>query len=238
VKQDYVYSSFNVTSDSTDLPPYKSDLIGENINKLESLIINLQKLKDQKRNYLQILEPIVVLTEQLLDDYHSTALLYKVLRVLFPNQMPLYILAVREALVAHSIEPTINRGAIFVNALRQLAEQEQIDLGLKRPVDSHTAQQSLPIDEPPLNALEPQTSVEEAIWAETLSQLQGQMVKSTFSSVMQGTRLVGLEDDTYVIQVATPLAKDWLENRLRSVVERALGSVIGSSVPIKVAFRV
>jgi chromosomal replication initiation ATPase DnaA len=79
------------------------------------------------------------------------------------------------------------------------------------------------------------SSVEEAIWSETLSKLQGQMTKGAFDSVMQKTNLVSIEDDIYIVQVAAPSAKEWLENRWRAVVERALSSVIG--VKVKVSFR-
>ncbi len=79
------------------------------------------------------------------------------------------------------------------------------------------------------------TSLEDAIWSETLSTLKGRMPKGTFNSIMQGTQLLGLEDDTYIVQVATKHAKAWLDNRLKKVVERALSTVIGTTV--KVDFR-
>jgi chromosomal replication initiator protein len=78
-----------------------------------------------------------------------------------------------------------------------------------------------------------EATIEEAIWAETLSQLQGQMTKAAFNSVMQGTTLIGLDGEVYVIKVATKLAKEWLENRLRQVVERALSNVIGSAATVE-----
>ena len=77
--------------------------------------------------------------------------------------------------------------------------------------------------------------LEEIVWSEVLTTLQGQMTKSMFSSVMQGTNLLGIEDNKYIIQAATPMAKDWLEHRLKDTVERAISSVIGT--PVIIEFR-
>lgn len=239
VKQHYVDSSADVTSDSSDLRYGKSDEIGENINKLTILIEQLKQLKHRKRNYLQILEPVITLTETLLDDYHSTRMLYKVLKVLFPDYTDIYVLAVEKALVVHSDDESVNKGAIFVTVLRQLATDVAIDLGLKSSgVMSIEQPLQAKFRSPSRTVLPPVQltgSVEDAIWSEVLSKLEGQMTKGTFTSVMQGTQLLGLEGDTYVVQVATLSAKEWLDNRWRYVVERALSGVIGAQV--KVEFR-
>ena len=241
VKQDYVNSLVDVSSETVDLLYGKSETVGKNINKLNSLINKLKHLKHQKRNYLQILEPVVVLTEELLDDHHSTAMLYKVLQILFPDHTDIFVLAVGVALEAATVESSINKGALFVNELRQQTEKVGIDLGFKSAErrDSVQANSAVSLSKVSQSVSPPEltSSLEEAIWSETLNQLKGQMLKGAFDSVMQGTHLVGLEGDIYVIQVATPLAKDWLENRLRQVIERALGSVIGTSRKIKVEFR-
>jgi len=66
-----------------------------------------------------------------------------------------------------------------------------------------------------------------------LSILQGQMTKAMFNSVMQGTQLTSAQKGPYIVQVANDMTKDWLDNRLRNVVERALSSVIGHSVRVE-----
>jgi hypothetical protein len=61
------------------------------------------------------------------------------------------------------------------------------------------------------------------------------MPRSTFTSVMQDTRLLGVEREVYQVQVASPLAKQWLDHRLKGIVEQALTSVLG--IEAEVAFR-
>lgn len=242
VKQYYVDSSLDVTTNTSDSHYGKSDVTADNVNKLNLLIEQLKSLKHQKRNYLQILEPVVVLTERLLEDYHSTAMLYKVLKILFPDYTDIYVSAVEEALVAHAVEDSLNKGAIFVRTVRQLADEVGIDLGFRQseetPIERSLERGALapPMMTAPLSTTpELSTSLEDAIWSETLSMLRGRMPKGTFNSVMQGTQLLGLEDDTYIVRVATKHAKAWLDNRLKKVVERALSTVIGTTV--KVDFR-
>jgi hypothetical protein len=163
-------------------------------------------------------------------------MLYKVSKVLFPDRMDIYVSAVEQALLISTTDASSNKGAIFVKTLRELADQAGIDLGFKKPInarDELTIQHD--IDSTPKPSFL-EAPIEQVIWSETLSVLQGQMTKAMFNSVMQGTQLSGVENGTYIIQVPTNLAKDWLDNRLRTIVVRALSSVIGSSV--EVAFRV
>ena len=234
VKQYYVDSELDVIIENPDLPYGKSDWVVTNVNKLKTLITNLKQLKHQKRNYQQIVEPIITLTEALLDDYHSTAMLYKVLKRLFPNYTDIYVLAVEEALTAYSIDESVNRGALFVRELRDLSAKANIDLGFRTSREANT----LPLLQSDFSNLTPapeslEASLEDIIWSETLSLLQGQMTRAMFNSVMQGTRLDGAQNGAYVVQVANDMTKDWLNNRLRNVVERALSSVVGHSVRVE-----
>jgi hypothetical protein len=160
---------------------------------------------------------------------------------LYPTRLDLYVAAVRVALEAAEIDPQINQGAIFVRALRDFADEAGVELGLKqtseRELESREADSlgtqvpnmmtSLPPLAPP--------SVNEAIWAETQSVLRPQMTRATYDTIIQGTMLLGRENGNYVVGVQTEMAKEWLENRLRDIVRRALSSVIG--VTVNVEFR-
>ena len=238
VKQYYPGSVLDVTPENSISPYGKSDSVLTNVNKLRFLLEQLKQLKHQKRNYAQILEPVISLTEDSLDDYHSTKMLYKVLNVLFPERTEIYLTAVEIALRAHTIDSNVKKGAVFVKSIRELADEAGIDLGFKRPDATNASSRQEGFFTQPATVSDPisaEATIEEAIWAETLSQLQGQMTKAAFNSVMQGTTLIGLDGEVYVIKVATKLAKEWLENRLRQLVERALSNVIGS--PTTVEFR-
>ncbi len=237
VKQDEFVLHQRVNGETSDLPASKSDEIANNVNKLKEIINHITKLKSQKRNYQQILEPLIALTEDLLNDYHSTAMLYKVLRVLFPSHMDLYVMSVEDALVACAVDEAVNRGALFVKALQSLSVSAGIDLGLRRAGFREPSPQNGALDYAEAdNTARPgffRVSLEEVIWAETLEVLQGQMTKATFNSVMQGTRLLGRDEGVYIVQVATAITRDWLDNRLKPVVERALSTVTGFSVRVE-----
>ncbi len=142
VKQDYTHSIQPVTPTQSDSRPSKSDKVSLNVNKLELLIDQLKQLKHHKRNYQQILEPIIFLREDLLEDYHSTKMLYKVLKVVFPDYTDIYVAAVEHALIAYSLDTTVNRGAIFVKTLRQLADKFNLDLGFKSSKSRRNTQQA------------------------------------------------------------------------------------------------
>jgi len=236
VKQPEFVLHKRVSGESSSLPTGKSDEIANNVNKLKEIINHIIKLKAQKRNYQQLLEPVIAQTEDLLEDYHSTAMLHKVLRVLFPDHMDVYVQAVEDALVASAIERAVNKGAMFVKALQALSAAGGIDLGFRRVDTRNRSSQQTLVYAGETDASVPdvfQTSLEEVVWAEALEVLQGQMTRATFNSVMQGTQLLGLRDEVYVVQVATAIARDWLDNRLKPVVERALSTVIGTSVRVE-----
>jgi hypothetical protein len=179
------------------------------------------------------------LTEVLLNDNHSGAMFYKVLNVLYPVWLDLYTTAIRVALEAAETESQVNRGAVFVRALRDFADEVGLDLGLKqisdREIDIQPEEDMgtrVPTDPSLLPSLTP-PSVNEAIWAETQSLLRPQMTRATYDTIIQGTRLIRREDGIYIIGVQTEMAKEWLENRLQDIVRRALSSVVGVSVNVE-----
>jgi hypothetical protein len=221
------------------LPEGKSVESSKNVNELDILIKQLKKLNLNKNTRRIAFEPIVQLTETLLKDHHSGAMFYKVLNALYPQRLDLFIAAIQVALNAGETDPEINLGAVFVRALRDFADQAGVDLGLKqspdREFDRHEDEllgtQVPKTDDslPPL-AL---PSVNEAIWAETQSMLRPQMTRATYDTIIQGTMLLGRENGNYIVGVQTDMAKEWLENRLRDIVRRALSSVIGVSVNVE-----
>ncbi|MCB0198061.1 MAG: hypothetical protein KDJ65_39325, partial [Anaerolineae bacterium] len=135
-------------------------------------------------------------------------------------------------------DPNINRGAVFVRAIREFTDIAGIDLGLKR-VSSDTEDVSAPAGNPGSQSLlsfpSPLAtpSMDEAIWSETQSMLRRQMTQATYDTIIQGTRLVGQSRDKYIVGVHSDMAKEWLENRLRDIVQRALSGVVGQPTNIE-----
>ncbi len=217
----------------------KSEEIRKNVNELDILINQLKQIKPSKNSRRDAFEPIIRLTESLLNDKHSEAMFYKVLNILYPNWLDLYTAAIQVALEADEGESPVNLGAVFVRALRDFAAEAGVDLGFKQTSgkeldnsEEETLGTRVPADLLSLPPLTP-PSVNEAIWAETQSVLRPQMTRATYDAVIQGTRLIGREDGTYIIGVQTEMAKEWLENRLRDIVRRALSSVVGVTVNVE-----
>ena len=73
----------------------------------------------------------------------------------------------------------------------------------------------------------------EQIWQAALGELQLQMTKATFDTWVKNTSLVSCEDGAFVIAVQNAFAKDWLENRLLTIIKRTLVGIVGHAVEIK-----
>jgi len=71
------------------------------------------------------------MTETILDDYHSTAMLYKVLLALYPEHLDIFLQAIDEAVSIGEADSEANLGALFVSILKELAAETGIDLGFK-----------------------------------------------------------------------------------------------------------
>lgn len=228
-----------VNQAQTDLHNYKSEESGKNVNELDILIQHIKHKQVSRYSRKKAFEPIISLTETLLDDNHSTAMFYKVLNALYPERLDLYVASVRIALQAAEDDPSANLGAIFVRTLRDFAEVAGVDLGLKKASTTSTSEpqsrsESVGTQMPMMSMRDiAPPSVDEAIWSETQLVLKRQMTKATYNTVVQGTRLLRRDEGMYVIGVQSEMAHEWLENRLQDIVKRALSSVVGTTVKIK-----
>ncbi len=241
VKQEFVDTGHYVNQTNTGLHNSKPEIPGKNVNELDILIQQIKQKNISKRSSKSEFEPVVRLTETLLNDHHSTAMFYKVLGKLYPERLDLYVAAVRVALHASEDNPDTNLGAVFVSTLREFADVAGVNLGLKASIRNEKPQ--LSISEPPapqmsLVGMEPLVppSVDEAIWSETQAILRRQMTRATFDATIQGTRLLKEENNIFVIGVPSEMTKEWLENRLKDLIQRAISNVVGKSVTVE--FRV
>jgi chromosomal replication initiator protein len=73
----------------------------------------------------------------------------------------------------------------------------------------------------------------ESIWQAALGELQLQMTKATFDTWVKQTHVIAHEDGAFIVGVQNGYAKDWLENRLLSVIKRTLTGIVGHSVEIR-----
>ncbi|MEZ4868917.1 MAG: chromosomal replication initiator protein DnaA [Caldilineaceae bacterium] len=71
-----------------------------------------------------------------------------------------------------------------------------------------------------------------AVWQMLLSELSLQMPSATYNTWVRDTWVIAYEDGEFIIGLPTAYAQDWLENRLRHKIKRALSSLIHRSVQI------
>ena len=71
------------------------------------------------------------------------------------------------------------------------------------------------------------------IWQATLGELQLQLTGATYNTWLGRARLISYEDGTFIIGVHNGYAKDWLENRLLSMIKRTLTNITGRSVEVR-----
>jgi len=76
------------------------------------------------------------------------------------------------------------------------------------------------IPDPSLSVLTPK----EKIWKDILKELEGQMTKATFDAHLRGSRLVSSENGQWQVAVFNETSVDWLNNRLRETVNRAVAN--------------
>ena len=75
-----------------------------------------------------------------------------------------------------------------------------------------------------------------SVWQTLLSELALQMPSASYNTWVRDTWVLGYEDGEFIIGIPNAYARDWLENRLRNKIKRALGSLVHRSV--QVSFRV
>ena len=70
-------------------------------------------------------------------------------------------------------------------------------------------------------------------WQSVLGQLQMEMPRASFDTWVRDTKPVSYQDDTLTISVRNAYARDWLENRLASTINRLLVGIMNSTVAVK-----
>ena len=70
-------------------------------------------------------------------------------------------------------------------------------------------------------------------WSSVLTQLQMDMPRASYETWVLGTQALGLENDVLLVSTRNAYARDWLESRLTSTVQRLLVGVLNRSVSVK-----
>lgn len=72
----------------------------------------------------------------------------------------------------------------------------------------------------------------EQAWQSVLGQLQMEMPRASFDTWVRDTRALSLEDGTLTVGVRNAYARDWLDNRLASTINRLLVGILNDSVVV------
>ncbi len=73
----------------------------------------------------------------------------------------------------------------------------------------------------------------EAAWQSVLGQLQLEMPKASFDTWVRDTQVLSFEHDILTIATRNQYARDWLESRLTSTVQRSLIGILNQSVSVQ-----
>jgi chromosomal replication initiator protein len=71
------------------------------------------------------------------------------------------------------------------------------------------------------------------IWYAALGELQLQMTRPTFDTWLKNTKAISYEDGSLIIGVHNAYAKDWLENRLMSIIKRTLVGIVDRAIEVR-----
>ncbi|MDE3089975.1 MAG: chromosomal replication initiator protein DnaA [Chloroflexota bacterium] len=71
------------------------------------------------------------------------------------------------------------------------------------------------------------------IWHATLGELQLQMTRATFDTWVRPTHAITYQNGSMVVGVHSPYAKEWLENRLNTTIQRTVTGIVGKSVEVR-----
>ena len=75
------------------------------------------------------------------------------------------------------------------------------------------------------------------VWRAALGELQVSLSPANYETWLKDTALVGVEGDRFRVAVPNGFAKDWLENRYRSLIAQTLARVVGYSVNVEFEVR-
>jgi chromosomal replication initiator protein len=72
-----------------------------------------------------------------------------------------------------------------------------------------------------------------AVWEATKGELQLQMTKATYDTWISNTFPIAYEDGTFIIGVHNTYAKEWLENRLLTIIKRTLIGLTNQTAEVR-----
>lgn len=75
------------------------------------------------------------------------------------------------------------------------------------------------------------------VWRATLGELQVSLSQANYETWLKDTALVAVDEERFTVAVPNGFAKDWLENRYKSLIAQTLARVVGYSVNVEFEVR-
>ena len=75
------------------------------------------------------------------------------------------------------------------------------------------------------------------VWRAALGELQVSLSPANYETWLKDTALVDVDGDRFRVAAPNGFAKDWLENRYRSLIAQTLARVVGYSVNVEFEVR-
>src|SRR6476469_1766198 len=73
------------------------------------------------------------------------------------------------------------------------------------------------------------------VWRAALGELQVSLSPANYETWLRDTQLIDVDEQRFRIGVPNGFAKDWLENRYRSLISQTLARIVGYSVQVEFA---
>ena len=71
------------------------------------------------------------------------------------------------------------------------------------------------------------------VWRAVLGELQVSLSPANFETWLKDTQLVEIDDNRFRIAAPNGFARDWLDNRYRTLISQTLARVVGGSVQVE-----
>lgn len=192
----------------------------------------------RKRDIRVALTPLVELATQCLNDDHSQGMFFSTLTQLYPGHLEIFERALEAAEAEGQLSRDVNMGAVFVNAIKQLAVDAGVELRLGRSkpasvdtrqeMDADRAVEGRIAEELPCNetANVPGTGVAaKQLWSAVLQELRGRTSKANYEMWLRNCEILGVNGDVVVVGAPSAFARDWITERLLPIIERAVRDV-------------
>ncbi|MDA8188586.1 MAG: hypothetical protein M0T85_10630 [Dehalococcoidales bacterium] len=201
----------------------------------------------RKRDIRAAVTPLVEYAAQTLNDHHSKGMFFSTLTQLYPEHLEVFTAALEVAERQGQIDDGVNMGAVFVNTIRELAAEGQIqlELGKKSKAEATREEQTSLVEEATAEDADggnisiqgtylPGTRVSvKQLWPSVLQELRALTSKANYEMWLRHCTVLGVNGDVVVVGVPSAFARDWINERLLGIIRKGVYQVIGQDVPVR-----